>query len=332
MHTVIIAEAGVNYNGDIKLAKQMVKAAAEAGADIVKFQTGIPEKVISRFAEKADYQKVNTGDAEESQLNMARKLMLPWEVYEELIACCRENNIEFLSTPFDIDSADFLHKLGMHTWKIPSGEITNLPLLMHIAAFGEKIIMSSGMSTLSEVRDAVEVLKKNGAEDITLLQCNTEYPTPFEDVNLRVMQTLREEFGLPTGYSDHTLGIEAAVAAAALGAEVIEKHFTLDRIMDGPDQVASIEPEELKKLIMSIRNVEKALGTGVKIPSESEKKNMSIARKSIVAARNIKKGEIFSEDNITCKRPGSGISPMKWFEVIGEAAIRDFTEDELIEL
>ncbi|MBR2275180.1 MAG: N-acetylneuraminate synthase [Lachnospiraceae bacterium] len=332
MHILIIAEAGVNYNGDINLAKQMVKAAAGAGADIVKFQTGIPEKVISRFAEKAEYQKVNTGDAEESQLNMARKLMLPWEVYEELIACCRENNIEFLSTPFDIDSADFLHKLGMHTWKIPSGEITNLPLLMHIAAFGEKIIMSSGMSTLSEVRDAVEVLKKNGAEDITLLQCNTEYPTPFEDVNLRVMQTLREEFGLPTGYSDHTLGIEAAVAAAALGAEVIEKHFTLDRTMDGPDQVASIEPEELKKLVTSIRNVEKALGTGVKIPSESEKKNMSIARKSIVAARNIKQGEIFSEDNITCKRPGSGISPMKWFEVIGKTAIRDFTEDELIEL
>ena len=332
MHTTIIAEAGVNYNGDIKLAKKMVKAAAEAGADIVKFQTGIPEKVISRFAEKAEYQKVNTGDAKESQLDMARKLMLPWEVYEELIACCKENNIEFLSTPFDIDSADFLHKLGMHTWKIPSGEITNLPLLTRIAGFREKIIMSSGMSTLSEVRDAVEILKKNGAKDITLLQCNTEYPTPFEDVNLRVMQTLRKEFGLPTGYSDHTLGIEAAIAAAALGAEVIEKHFTLDRTMDGPDQVASIEPDELKKMVESIRNVEKALGNGIKEPSSSEKKNMDIARKSIVANRNITKGEVFSEENLTCKRPGNGISPMKWFEVIGKTAGRDFSEDELIEL
>lgn len=331
---IIIAEAGVNYNGDIILAKKMVKAAAEAGADIVKFQTGIPENVISRFAQKADYQKVNTKDDKgaESQLEMSRKLMLPWDVYPELIRCCKENAIQFLSTPFDIPSANFLHELGMHVWKIPSGEVTNLPLLMHIASFGEPIIMSSGMCTLKEVEAALSVLKGNGTDNITLLQCNTEYPTPFEDANIRAMLTLREKFGVQTGYSDHTMGIEAAIAAVALGASVIEKHFTLDRTMDGPDQVASIEPKELVEMVRAIKNVVKALGTGAKQPSDSEKKNICIARKSIVAKCAIKKGQVFNEDNLTCKRPGSGISPMQWFDVIGQKAIRDFEEDEIIEI
>lgn len=333
-NVVIIAEAGVNYNGDINLAKKMVKAAAEAGADIVKFQTGIPENVISRFAQKADYQKVNTGDdtGSESQLEMSRKLMLPWDVYPELVACCKEHSIQFLSTPFDIPSADFLRELGMHVWKIPSGEVTNLPLLMHIASFGEQIIMSSGMCTLDEIEAALDVLKGNGADNITLLQCNTEYPTPFEDANIRAMLTLREKFGVQTGYSDHTMGIEAAIAAVALGASVIEKHFTLDRTMDGPDQVASIEPDELKEMVRSIRNVEKALGTGVKVPSDSEKKNICIARKSIVAKCAIQRGQTFTEDNLTCKRPGNGISPMRWYDVIGQKASRDYEEDELIEI
>ena len=328
---LIIAEAGVNYNGNIEIAKKMVRAAAEAGADVVKFQTGIPENVISKFAQKADYQKVNTGNSEESQLEMARKLMLPWDVYPELVLCCKENSIQFLSTPFDIPCAVFLHELGMHTWKIPSGEITNLPLLLHIAAYGEPIILSSGMSTLEEVEAALNVLRKNGAGEITLLQCNTEYPTPFEDANIRAMLTLKDKFGVSVGFSDHTMGIEAAIAAAALGASIIEKHFTLDKTMDGPDQVASIEPDELKALVQAVRNVEKALGSGEKIPSASEKKNKDIARKSIVAKRAIKCGEVFTEDNLTCKRPGNGVSPMRWFEVIGQIANRDFEEDEMID-
>lgn len=328
---LIIAEAGVNYNGNIEIAKKMVRAAAEAGADVVKFQTGIPENVISKFAQKADYQKVNTGNSEESQLEMARKLMLPWDVYPELVLCCKENSIQFLSTPFDIPCAIFLHELGMHTWKIPSGEITNLPLLLHIAAYGEPIILSSGMSTLEEVETALNVLRKNGAGEITLLQCNTEYPTPFEDANIRAMLTLKDKFGVSVGFSDHTMGIEAAIAAVALGASIIEKHFTLDKTMDGPDQVASIEPDELKALVQAVRNVEKALGSGEKIPSASEKKNKDIARKSIVAKRAIKCGEVFTEDNLTCKRPGNGVSPMRWFEVIGQIANRDFEEDEMID-
>lgn len=332
-HTVVIAEAGVNYNGDITIAKRMVEAAAEAGADIVKFQTGIPEKTISIFAEKANYQKVNTNDlsGEESQLDMARKLMLPWEVYPELVTHCRKCGIEFLSTPFDTDSAEFLHSLGMHTWKIPSGEITNLPLLRYIASFQEPILLSTGMCTLEEVKDAVAVLAEDCSRDrITVLQCNTEYPTPYEDANLLAMITLKEQLGVETGYSDHTKGIEVPVAAVALGASVVEKHFTLDRNMEGPDQIVSIEPDELKQMVQAIRNVELALGTGVKLPSPSEKKNMNIARKSIVALTGIRKGERFTEENITAKRPGDGISPMKWDQVIGKTALRDYQPDEKI--
>ena len=328
---LIIAEAGVNYNGDIEIAKKMVDAAVAANADVVKFQTGIPEKVISRFAQKAEYQKVNTNNSEENQLDMAKKLMLPWDVYPELIAYCKEKNIEFMSTPFDIDSAAFLHDLGMKVWKIPSGEITNLPLLIHIAKYGEKIILSTGMSTLEEVKTAYDLLKEHGAGDIVVLHCNTEYPTPFEDVNIMAMQTIKKELQTDVGYSDHTMGVEAIIASVALGATIVEKHFTLDRNMPGPDQKASIEPDELKYMVEAIRNVEKAIGTGEKKPSKSEIKNINIARKSIVAKRNISKGEVLDEDNITCKRPGGGISPMEWFGVIGTTAVRDFVEDEMIE-
>lgn len=328
---LIIAEAGVNYNGDIEIAKKMVDAAVAANADVVKFQTGIPEKVISRFAQKAEYQKVNTNNSEENQLDMAKKLMLPWDVYPELIAYCKEKNIEFMSTPFDIDSAAFLHDLGMKVWKIPSGEITNLPLLIHIAKYGEKIILSTGMSTLEEVKTAYDLLKEHGAGDIVVLHCNTEYPTPFEDVNIMAMQTIKKELQADVGYSDHTMGVEAIIASVALGATIVEKHFTLDRNMPGPDQKASIEPDELKYMVEAIRNVEKAIGTGEKKPSKSEIKNINIARKSIVAKKNISKGEVLNEDNITCKRPGGGISPMEWFDVIGTTAVRDFVEDEMIE-
>ena len=331
---LIIAEAGVNYNGSVKIAKEMVRAAADAGADIVKFQTGIAEKGISIYAEKADYQKKNTNDeeGEESQIDMARKLNLPFEDYPELIECCKENGIKFLSTSFDIDSAIFLRNLGQRMWKIPSGEIISLPLLRHIGKYGEPVILSTGMSTMEEVRTAYNILKENGADDITLLHCNTQYPTPYEDANIRAMLTLRDEFGCKVGYSDHTLGIEASVAAVALGATVIEKHFTLDRNMEGPDQVASMEPDELKSLVQAIRHVEVALGDGVKKPTKSEIENMNIARRSIVAAREIKKGEVFTEDNIGYKRPGDGMSPMMWDSVIGSKAIKDFAYDEQIVL
>ena len=328
---LIIAEAGVNYNGDIEIAKKMVRAAAESGADIVKFQTGKPANSISIFAKKAEYQEEQTG-TDESQLEMCEKLMLADEMYPELVAECEQRGIEFLSTPFDTESVDFLAGLGVRTWKIPSGEITNLPLLLHIAKRKEPIIMSTGMSTLEEIREALKVLKDNGADDITVLQCNTEYPTPYEDANIRAMETIKNEFSVKVGYSDHTNGIIVPVAAVAMGATVIEKHFTLDRTMDGPDQAASIEPDELKELVSAIRNTEKALGTGIKRPSASELKNKDIARKSIVAKREIKAGEVFDESNITCKRPGDGISPMKWFEVLGKRAKRDFSYDEQIEL
>ena len=330
---LIIAEAGVNYNGDIELAKKMVKVAAQAGADIVKFQTGIPENVISKYAEKADYLEKNPADAdgEESQLEMARKLMLPWSVYPELINYCKEQNIQFLSTPFDIPSATYLHELGMTQWKIPSGEITNLPFLRHVAGYGQPIILSTGMSTLEEVAAAMSVLQESGAGKITLLQCNTDYPTAYEDANIRAMLSLKEKFKVSVGYSDHTMGLEVPVAAVALGATVIEKHFTLDRGMEGPDQVASMEPDELKQMVQAIRNVEKALGTGEKVPSKAESKNIAIARKSIVAAKAIKCGEVYTEDNLACKRPGTGISPMEWDEMIGKRANRDYEEDELIE-
>lgn len=331
MSVLIIAEAGVNHNGSLDLALKMVDEAKRAGADIVKFQTAIPEKVISKYADKAEYQKKTTGN-EESQLEMCKRIHLKLSDYDIIKKYCEEVGIEFLSTPFDLESIDYLEKLDIRLWKIPSGEITNLPYLIKIAKTGKPVIMSTGMSDLNEVEEAVNVLKKGGAGEITLLHCTTEYPAPFESVNLRAMNTLREKFETEVGYSDHTVGFEAAVAAAVLGASVVEKHFTLNHNMEGPDHKASLEPEEFEIMVNNIRLIEKALGDGVKQPAEVEKKNIAIARKSIVAAKDIKKGEIFTEDNITVKRPGSGISPMRWFEVLGTEAVRDFGEDELIEL
>ncbi|MFC2476183.1 MAG: N-acetylneuraminate synthase [Catonella sp.] len=331
MRTLIIAEAGVNHNGRLDLALKMVDEAKRAGADIVKFQTAIPERVISRYADKAEYQKETTGN-EESQLEMCRRIHLKLSDYDIIKEYCEEVGIEFLSTPFDLESIDYLEKLGMKLWKIPSGEITNLPYLIKIAKTGKPVIMSTGMAELKEVEEAVNVLKENGAGEITLLHCTTEYPAPFDSVNLKAMNTLREKLGTKVGYSDHTTGIEVVVAAVSLGATVIEKHFTLNRNLEGPDHKASLEPEELEVMVNKIRIIEKALGDGIKRAAEAEKKNIAIARKSIVAAKDIKKGEILSEDNITTKRPGNGISPMQWFEVLGTEAIRDFGEDELIEV
>lgn len=331
MRTLIIAEAGVNHNGRLDLALKMVDEAKRAGADIVKFQTAIPERVISRYADKAEYQKETTGN-EESQLEMCRRIHLKLSDYDIIKEYCEEVGIEFLSTPFDLESIDYLEKLGMKLWKIPSGEITNLPYLIKIAKTGKPLIMSTGMAELKEVEEAVNVLKEGGAGEITLLHCTTEYPAPFDSINLKAMNTLREKFGTKVGYSDHTTGIEVVVAAVSLGATVIEKHFTLNRNLEGPDHKASLEPEELEVMVNKIRIIEKALGDGIKRAAEAEKKNIAIARKSIVAAKDIKKGEILSEDNITTKRPGNGISPMQWFEVLGTEAIRDFGEDELIEV
>ena len=330
MKTLIIAEAGVNHNGNFELAKKLVDKAVEAGADIVKFQTCKAENVISRYADKAEYQKVTTGEAD-SQLDMVRKLMLTYEEYGKLKEYCDEKGIEFLSTAFDLPSVDYLHSIGMKRWKIPSGEITNLPLLIKIAQLHEPIIMSTGMSELSEVADAVKVLIENGASDITLLHCTTEYPAPYEDVNLKAMETMRDAFDLPVGYSDHTKGLEIPVAAVARGACVIEKHFTLDRNMEGPDHKASIEPDELKQMVDMIRHVEVAIGDGVKKVSASEAKNQDIARKSIIASKAIKAGDVFSEENITTKRPGNGINPMRWFDLLGKTAKHDYKEDYLIE-
>ena len=331
MRTLIIAEAGVNHNGRLDLALKMVDEAKRAGADIVKFQTAIPERVISRYADKAEYQKETTGN-EESQLEMCRRIHLKLSDYDIIKEYCEEVGIEFLSTPFDLESIDYLEKLGMKLWKIPSGEITNLPYLIKIAKTGKPVIMSTGMAELKEVEEAVNILKEGGAGEITLLHCTTEYPAPFDSVNLKAMNTLREKLGTKVGYSDHTTGIEVVVAAVSLGATVIEKHFTLNRNLEGPDHKASLEPEELEVMVNKIRIIEKALGDGIKRAAEAEKKNIAIARKSIVAAKDIKKGEILSEDNITTKRPGNGISPMQWFEVLGTEAIRDFGEDELIEV
>ena len=327
----IIAEAGVNYNGDISLAKQMVRVAREAGADIVKFQTGYPKEDISIYASKADYQKASTG-ADESQLEMCSKLMLPDEVYPELVECCEDEGIEFLSTPFDIPSVDLLVSVGQRKWKIPSGEITSLPLLLYIAKRHEPVILSTGMCTLDEIGTAIGILRDNGVDDLTVLQCNTNYPTPYEEANVLAMVTLRERFGVKVGYSDHTNGIVVPVAATALGASVIEKHFTLDKNMPGPDQKASMDPDELKAFVRVVRDTEVALGTGVKVPSRSEEKIKDVVRKSIVARYPIKKGEILTEKNITWKRPGDGISAMRWFEVLGTTAVRDFAPDEQIEL
>lgn len=326
----IIAEAGVNHNGDIKTAKKLVDAAAEAGADAVKFQTFKAETLVCRTAKKAEYQ-LETTDSSETQYDMLKKLELTEQMHKELIQYCDAKKILFLSTPFDVGSIKFLSELEMQIFKIPSGEITNLPYLREIARQQKKVILSTGMSSMEEVKMAVDVLKRNGAGDITLLHCNTQYPTPVQDVNLLAMVKMGEETGLPVGYSDHTKGIEIPIAATALGAEVIEKHFTLDKNMEGPDHKASLEPGELKAMVSAIRNIEMALGDGEKKVSRSESENIVIARKSIVASKKIKKGEILSCDNITAKRPGSGINPMRWNEIIGTVAIKDFDEDEMIE-
>ena len=331
-HTLIIAEAGVNHNGSIEMAKQLIDAAAIAGVDYVKFQTFKAEKLVTKDAKQAEYQQRNAADS--SQYAMLKKLELTPRQHEELIAYCKQKGVRFLSTAFDLESIEYLHSLNLGLWKIPSGEITNYPYLKKIVQFGEPVIMSTGMCSMDDVEQALNVLLKNGLtkDQITLLHCNTEYPTPMQDVNLKAMLQLRDKFGVKVGYSDHTKGIEVPIAAVALGAEVIEKHFTLDRTLPGPDHKASLEPNELKAMVDAIRNIEQALGDGQKHVSESEAKNMAIARKSIVAACEIKKGELLTEDNLTTKRPGTGISPMRWEEVVGTKAIRDFIIDECIEV
>lgn len=331
MSVYIIAEAGVNHNGNLEFAKEMVDKAKESGADCIKFQTFVSKNIVSKSADKADYQKQHT-DSSESQLQMLRKLELSFDNFIELKEYCKLREIVFLSTAFDFDSIDFLNELDMGIWKIPSGDITNLPYLIKIAKLNKPIILSTGMSTIKDIKVALIALRDNGSGEITVLHCTTEYPTPYEDVNLRAMNTIKEEFNVPVGYSDHSKGIEIPIAAVAMGATVIEKHFTLNRNMEGPDHKASLEPDELKAMVSAIRNVELAIGSKDKQPAESEKKNMAIARKSIIANRSIKKGEIFTEDNLTVKRPGNGISPMRWFELLGQTAMRDFEEDELIEI
>lgn len=327
----IIAEAGVNHNGDIETAKRLVDAAALAGADAVKFQTFKTENLVCKDAGKAKYQ-METTDTGESQFDMLKKLELTPEMHDRLIEYCKFKEIMFLSTPFDMDSLAFLVQCGIGIIKIPSGEITNYPYLREVGRTKKKVIISSGMSTLDEVRDAVKVLKDNGSKEVTVLHCNTEYPTPYADVNLKAMLTLKNALGISVGYSDHTQGIEIPVAAAALGAEVIEKHFTLDRNMEGPDHKASLEPDELQAMVRAIRNIEVALGNGSKEPSGSEKRNIDIVRKSIVAKCEIKEGDVFAENNLTAKRPGTGISPMRWNEIIGQKANRNYKTDEQIEL
>lgn len=326
----IMAEAGVNHNGSLDTAKKLADTAASCGADAVKFQTFKAEKMITRQAQKALYQ-IENGAGGENQLEMVKKLELPFEQFRELHAYCKAVKTDFISTPFDVESIEFLTALDIPFWKIPSGGITDYPCLVALARTGKPVILSTGMSTLSEVEEAVCLLQKNGSGPITLLQCNTQYPTPPQDANLLAMRTMSDAFGLPVGYSDHTEGIEIALAAVALGACVIEKHFTLDKNMQGPDHKASLNPEELRNLVTGIRKIEMALGTGVKSPTGSEKMNLVVVRKSIVAARRIKKGEELTSENLTTKRPAGGISPMKWPKVIGKKATRDYIEDEIIE-
>lgn len=332
-HTIIIAEAGVNHNGDIDMARRMVRAAYEAGADYVKFQTAVPEQVISVFAPKAKYQKDTTG-ADESQLDMCRKIHLPLSDYAGLADLCRQTGIGFMSTPFDLTSIDTLASLDMDYWKIPSGEITNLPYLRKIGALGGRIILSTGMSELSEIEAALDVLDAAGTprHNVSLLHCNTQYPTPYADVNLAAMQSLRSLGVSAVGYSDHTQGIEVPIAAVAMGADVIEKHFTLDRNLPGPDHKASLEPDELARMVSAIRHIEQAIGSPVKSVTDSERPNIIVARKSIIAARPIHAGEPLTADNLTVKRPGGGVSPMLWDTVIGTRATRDFAYDEPITL
>jgi len=331
MKTMIIAEAGVNHNGDMALAKRLVDVAAEAGADFVKFQTFKAENLVTVSAEKAQYQKSLTGESE-SQFEMIRKLELDCPAHEALIEYCTLRGIRFLSTAFDHDSIQLLAELDIPLFKIPSGEITNLPYLRHIGSMGKPVIMSTGMATLDEVQAAMVVLLGAGCrkDDLTILHCTTEYPSPMADVNLRAMLTMRDELGVKVGYSDHTVGIEIPIAAVAMGACVIEKHFTLDRTLPGPDHAASLEPEELKAMVAAIRNIEQAMGDGIKKPSLCEEKNLPIVRKSIVAARDIRKGERFSVENLAVKRPGTGISPMEWDSVVGRVADRDYSKDDLI--
>ena len=329
----IIAEVGVNHNGSLELAKKLIDVAVEAGADAVKFQTFKADKLVSKHAQKADYQKQTTS-TDESQYDMIKKLELDDNAHRILIRYCKEKEIMFLSTPFDHDSIDLLISFEMPIFKIPSGEITNLPYLRHIGRLGKEVILSTGMANLNEVQDALEVLIKAGTskEKITVLHATTEYPCPIGEVNLHAMQTIKAAFGVKVGYSDHTQGIEVPIAAVAMGACVIEKHFTLDRTLEGPDHKASLEPDELKAMAQAIRHIELALGDGVKRPSESEQKNIPVARKSILASRPIEIGETFSDNNLIVKRPGNGISPMRWDEVVGHKATRNFSADELIEL
>jgi N,N'-diacetyllegionaminate synthase len=333
LKTLIIAEAGVNHNGELALARQLIDVAAEAGADMVKFQSFRADRLVTIHARKADYQ-TQTTDAQESQHAMIRRLELTRDMHNALIAYCRLRGIQFFSTAFDVESIDLLVELGLDRFKIPSGEITNLPYLRHVGRYGKPVILSTGMANLGEIEAALEVLEQAGTprKSITVLHCNTEYPTPMIDVNLRAMVAIRDAFGVPVGYSDHTSGIEVPIAAVALGATVIEKHFTLDRKLPGPDHKASLEPDEFRAMVTAIRNIEHALGDGVKRPSASEAKNRPIARKSLVAAGAIRAGDVFSERNVTVKRPGTGLSPMRWDEVLGRKARRDFAPDELIEL
>lgn len=331
---IIIAEAGVNHNGSIDIAKELVDVAEEAGADFVKFQIGKPELLVSKYAPKAEYQQRNTKKSDESQLEMLNGINFPYERHAELNEYCKNKKTRYFCTPFELNSIDYLAQLNIGLWKIPSGEITNYPYLKKVASYHQPVILSTGMSTMEDIEACLKVLTDNGLtkDQITILHCNTEYPTPFEDVNLLAMQSIAKQFGTKVGYSDHTRGIEVPIAAVALGATIIEKHFTLDRNMPGPDHKASLEPDELKAMVSAIRNIEKALGSAEKKVTDSERKNIAIARKSIVAAKDIHKGELLTEENITVKRPGTGISPMCWEEVLGTKAVRDFKEDELIEV
>lgn len=331
---LIIAEAGVNHNGSIEIAKLLIDKAAEAGVDYIKFQTFKSEKLVAKSAKQAEYQQRNLGKSDDNQLSMLKKLELSENNHKELIEYCNKKGVKFFSTAFDLSTIDLLKSFNIGFWKIPSGEITNYPYLKKIASFHEPIILSTGMCELSDIETALNVLIEGGAnkDSITVLHCNTEYPTPFADVNLKAMLEIGNKFGVKIGYSDHTKGIEVPIAAVALGATVIEKHFTLDKNMAGPDHKASLEPDELKAMVSAIRNIEQALGNGHKEISSSERKNIEVARKSIVAACNIKKGERLTENNLTVKRPGTGISPMRWNEVVGTIAVRDFEEEEMIEL
>lgn len=330
MHTFVIAEAGINHNGSLQTAKKLADAAKTAQVDCIKFQTFVPENLVTGTAEMAEYQKENVGKSS-SQLRMLQELAFSFDEFRELKKYCDEIGLLFVSTPFDFDSINFLDSLGLPFWKIPSGEITNFPYLRMIAKTRKPVVLSTGMSTLAEIEEAVNVLERYGSQNISLLHCTTEYPAPIEEINLKAIKMMNERFGVPTGYSDHTQGILAPIIAVGVGAVIIEKHFTLDKHMKGPDHKASLEPEELTEMVKQIRKAEKMLsGTGIKERMPSEEKNMAVARKSIVAKVEIKKGEVFTEDNLTTKRPGTGLNPMKWENVIGQKAKKDFKVDEFI--